>query len=125
VLVADDEEYLRIAYADTLQEVGFEVECVDSIDSLIRLGPEADVLLVDARMHEMEARALETIATLVAEGKIAQDVPIILYSIAQEHAPLFQKGLTMLRNNQKRFVWLQSPFELEMLIDIINKELRR
>ncbi len=126
VLVASGKNNLfrKTLFEDRLKEAGYKVISVDCADDLKKRSSKANVLVVDGRLGG-GADGVEAVAALFTEKKISPDVPIIFNSIVGQEDHNFSLALTALREGQRRFIWLNYPFELELLLQTISEELER
>lgn len=126
VVLADDEDSYLDAYAPYLEDMGFEVTTVKDKESLLKEGPGADVLIVDACLpSDEQMEGIEAVAELIANGRVLRTVPVIFISGYREDTPKVRDRLRSFPILKERFRWVWKDDEFEILGDTIREESKR
>ncbi len=123
VLIAEDERMFLVGYQDYLEDEGFQVIPVSEAQGLLESASTAQVLVVDARLPTEQLEGIEAVTLMLREGKLPDAVPVIFISVLPRDEPLCKHKLDELPIPDDRYVWLQKPFELELLSNTIRGEL--
>ena len=123
VLLADDEQILLISYRDYLEDCGFRVIAVEDAAGVERHAAESDILVVDVRLPTERLEGLEVIAKLIASDALAPRIPVIFMSVLSEDDDISQKKLQEFSQLRNRYLWLQKPFEGELLAKKIRDQM--
>jgi CheY-like chemotaxis protein len=125
VLLGNADADLQILIADHLADEGFQVRLAKSREEIVANFKAADLLLVDARMGGPSAFGIETVARLVEEGLLDDEVPLIFFSLLTANNQLFKNGFARLEAKSRGYIFLQRPFELSYMMDLIEDELEK
>jgi CheY-like chemotaxis protein len=112
-----------VAIKDFLEDEGSEVEAVADASGVTEYGPTADVLVVDVRLPTRAMEGVTAVADLLREGLIQDHVPVIFISVLDEDDAGCQGKLKEYPFMEGRYIWIQKPFELELLVDMISEEI--
>jgi len=112
VLVADDEESLRLVLRTAISKLGYGVDAVENGKEALRMAQENvyDVALLDIRMPEMDG-----LQAFYEIHKIIPDLPIILmtaYGSSEIAVEAMKRGA---------FDYILKPFNLEEVKIILNR----
>ena|SRR3989441_9411867 len=115
VLVVEDDEAMRAFLEESLREEGYAVTTASNTLSAIvtLLGGQADVLIVDWKMPDMDGFAL-----LSAVGRCFTNVPVIFVT-AFARPEVEKRAL-----EEGAFSFLPKPFRLSVLVAEIERALR-
>jgi DNA-binding response OmpR family regulator len=126
VLFAEDELWLPEKWFQrAFNRAGFKLVCAEDVDGLLKQGPHADVLVVDARLSPPGCglfKGVDGVVGLVERGEVRPTVPIIFLSTLDEGKATRTSKLSALRNT-RRYIWLTKPVDLGFLIMKIREEL--
>lgn len=114
ILVADDDSAIRLVVRETFREEGWDVieaENISELRQLVATG-EGDLLLTDVLMPG--GNGLDMIPEIQA---LRPDLPIIVMS-AQNTL-----GTAIRATGEGAFDYLPKPFDLDELVDVVNKAL--
>jgi CheY-like chemotaxis protein len=126
VVLADDEDSYLDAYGPYLEDIGFQVTTVKDKDGLLREGPTADVLVVDACLpSDEQMEGIEAVAELIGDGRVCQGVPVIFISGYRADTPKVRDKLRSLPMLKERCRWVWKDDEFEILGDTIRDESKR
>jgi len=124
VLVADDEAIFLKVLTARLTDEGYEVLPVTNQDELATKAPEADALVVDARLPSEKLEGLEVVASLFQPSpRIGPDTPILFISVHAETDDAIRDKLKQLPALAGRYRWLQKPFETDLLVELLRDAL--
>ena len=115
VLVVEDDEAMRAFLEESLAEEGYAVTTASNTLSAIvtLLGGQADVLIVDWKMPDLDGFAL-----LSAVRRCFTDVPVI-FVIAFARAEVEKRAL-----DEGAFSFLPKPFRLSVLVAELERALK-
>ncbi len=125
VLVAEDYIGLRTVYGRFLENKGFQVLTAANQDELLARAAAADALVVDARLPSREYEGILAVGQLQKNGTLRPETPVIFISFDPEQHDSCQQKLRAAGIERSRYVWLQKPFELHLLIKRLNEELQK
>jgi CheY-like chemotaxis protein len=124
VLLADDEIPFQLAVGDFLRSQ-YDVDLVEDAEGVKEKGPAADVLVVDVRLPTSLCEGIEAVGDLLRKNQIRPTVPIVFISIEAERGALPVAALRRCGVPAGRYKWLQKPFELTALANLITDEQNR
>ena len=112
ILLVDDEESIRKAFARLLRHVGYTVECSSNGEDAIQVidRQPVDLVIADVCMPNMDGFEL----LRILRGKIP-DLPVILIS-GQISDDLFEKA-----DREGAYRILSKPIDIEEFLDIIGE----
>src|SRR5689334_19172531 len=117
ILVADDDSGIRFAIVGILQDFGFKVVEASNEDELIERAQKADIWVIDARLPTRSYEGILAVWKLHERYKCTR--PVIFTSVdSQQFA---DKQLDRLEKAKIKFVWLEKPFEPELLVNVIKE----
>jgi CheY-like chemotaxis protein len=110
VLVAEDDEQGRDLLASLLVQAGYNVHTArDGAQALEELQRHRfDVVLTDYHMPGLDGLQLVALSRVVCP-----DTPVVLISADQS-------GLAELATRQGAYAWLRKPYDVEVLLTIVN-----
>lgn len=116
ILYVDDEEVLRILVSDQLANRGFNVETADDGDTALEIleKKQFDMILLDIRMPRMNG--IEVLK-MIRKRKIASRV-IVLTAVSD-----LAVAIEAVKNGANDY--LTKPYELNTLVDSINRVLAK
>lgn len=116
ILIVDDEEIVRRAYAHQLTQRGFEVEACDSAKKALEvLTPEwPGIVITDIAMPGMDGLSL-----LGRIRELDPDLPVVLMT-GQGDVPMAVKAI-----QDGAYDFLEKPFDTGRFIDVLNRALEK
>jgi DNA-binding response OmpR family regulator len=125
ILIAEDDQYFVTPVKFYLLDQGFEVKVVTDAEFLVKGAQGVSALIVDARLTlEGGEKGCSTVAKMIEDRVIGQDVPVVFVSVLAEEADVFQRSLNLpvLRG---RYDWVQKPYEASYLLEVIRQQKQR
>jgi DNA-binding response OmpR family regulator len=131
VLLAEDESQYGIVIRNWLKDASYSVTCVRDVQGAERRLPDADVLIMDVLIPEVEkpesnieplppANGIKAVARMIRKGRLRSEVPVIFISA-------YITDLTQRIENcsipSNRCVCLEKPFVRDVLLSLIKLEL--
>lgn len=131
VLLAEDESQYGIVIRNWLKDASYSVTWVRDVQGAERRLPDADVLIMDVLIPEVEktesnieplppANGIKAVARMIRKGRLRSEVPVIFISA-------YITDLTQRIENcsipSNRCVCLEKPFVRDVLLSLIKLEL--
>jgi two-component system, NtrC family, nitrogen regulation response regulator GlnG len=115
ILVADDEESLRVVIRNSLKQKGYEVDCAENGREAAKMAGQGpyDVILADIRMPEMDGfKLLERIQS-------GENPPPVIMITAQD---TMKNAIEAMKKGA--FDYLTKPFDIDELDILVQKALK-
>ncbi len=144
ILIADDDEMIRILHADFIKGFGYQVEmAADGIEAIAKIGLGVDLVLTDAHMPNMDGFE---VARRIRETRSSEELPIVMVTsleAREDRLRAYEAGIndfinkpvdhTELRLRLKWLLELKSAHDqlsasketLESTIELRTRELRQ
>jgi CheY-like chemotaxis protein len=112
VLVADDDDGFRYPIVNLLEDYSFEVVEAKSQEEVLESAEASALWIIDVRLPSSNMEGILAVHELARRGTVSA-YPVIFVSVLPED---FARGrLAELANVGVHYLWLEKPFELELL----------
>lgn len=116
ILIVDDVESNRYFFSSALKEAGFDVaEAVSGIQSLLKLEPRPDVILLDINLPDISGYEI----CRQLKNSHLKNIPVIQTSASFVTKEDYLKGI-----NSGAEAYLTSPFDSSVLVECVKNCLK-
>ena len=122
ILIADDDAGYRYPLRHLFEDFTYEVCEAADYDGVIERAPECDIWIIDVRLPTRKQEGILAVHELARNRNNPPRHPVIFISVLGQS--FCTDNLLKLEKLGVQYVWIEKPFELELLLTQVNRLIR-